>query len=93
MADFKKATGIDIRTVKDPSMCDQWKRFRYDVVTRLVNKIADAVHAKGKKVSAAVFPGPESYAKKLVRQEWNKWDIDAFFPMNYNDFYLEPASW
>lgn len=74
-------------------MCDQWKRFRYDVVTRLVNKIADAVHAKGKKVSAAVFPGPESYAKKLVRQEWNKWNIDAFFPMNYNDFYLEPASW
>lgn len=93
VADFKKATGIDIRTVKDPSMCDQWKRFRYDVVTRLVNKIADAVHAKGKKVSAAVFPGPESYAKKLVRQEWNKWNIDAFFPMNYNDFYLEPASW
>ena len=93
MADFKAATGIDIKAVEDPSKCEEWKQFRYDVVTKLVGKIADAVHAKGKKVSAAVFPGPDSYAKKLVRQEWNKWNIDAFFPMNYNDFYLEPASW
>lgn len=91
--DFKAETGIDIRSIKDPSTCEEWKQFRYDVITRLVNKIAQTVHAKGKKVSAAVFPGPESYAKKLVRQEWNKWEIDAFFPMNYNDFYLEPASW
>lgn len=93
VADFKAATGIDIKAVEDPSKCEEWKQFRYDVVTKLVGKIADAVHAKGKKVSAAVFPGPDSYAKKLVRQEWNKWNIDAFFPMNYNDFYLEPASW
>ena len=55
--------------------------------------IADEVHGKGKKVSAAVFPGPDSHAKWMVRQEWNKWNIDAFFPMNYNDFYLEDASW
>lgn len=93
VADFKAATGIDIKSVEDPSTCEEWKQFRYNVITSLVNKIAETVHAKGKKVSAAVFPGPESYAKKLVRQEWNKWNIDAFFPMNYNDFYLEPASW
>ena len=36
---------------------------------------------------------PHSFAKKLVRQEWNKWDIDAFFPMNYNDFYLKGTNW
>ena len=29
----------------------------------------------------------------MVRQEWNKWDIDMVFPMNYNDFYLQPAEW
>lgn len=29
----------------------------------------------------------------MVRQEWNKWNIDAYFPMNYNDFYEEPATW
>ena len=39
------------------------------------------------------IPGPDSHAKWMVRQEWNKWNIDAFFPMNYNDFYLEDASW
>ena len=93
VADFKAESGIDIKSVEDPSTCEEWKQFRYNRITSLVNKIAAAVHAKGKKVSAAVFPGPDSYAKKLVRQEWNKWDIDAFFPMNYNDFYLEPASW
>jgi len=93
VGDFKAATGIDILAMDDPSTCQEWKQFRYDVVTRLVARIAEAVHAKGKKVSAAVFPGPEAYALKLVRQEWNKWPIDAFFPMNYNDFYLEPASW
>lgn len=93
VADFKAESGIDIKAMEDPSTCEEWKQFRYNRITNLVNKIADAVHAKGKKVSAAVFPGPDSYAKKLVRQEWNKWNIDAFFPMNYNDFYLEPASW
>ena len=93
VADFKAATGIDIKSVEDPSKCKEWAQFRCDVITRLVGRIADAVHAKGKKVSAAVFPAPESYAKRMVRQEWNKWKIDAVFPMNYNDFYLEPASW
>lgn len=91
--DFKATTGIDIRSIEDPSICEEWKQFRYDIITCLVNQIAEAVHAKGKKISAAVFLGPDSYAKKLVRQEWNKWKIDAFFPMNYNDFYLESVSW
>lgn len=93
VADFKAATGIDIKSVEDPSQCAEWAQFRCDLITKLVNRIADTVHAKGKKVSAAVFPGPDSYAKKMVRQEWNKWNIDAFFPMNYNDFYLEDAAW
>ncbi|SEF75988.1 glycoside hydrolase family 10 protein [Parabacteroides chinchillae] len=93
VADFKAATGIDILTVEDPSKCPEWAQFRCDVITNLVNKISDAVHAKGKKLSAAVFPGPDSHAKWMVRQEWDKWNLDAVFPMNYNDFYLEPASW
>ena len=93
VADFKAATGIDIKSVEDPSKCAEWAQFRCDLITKLVNRIADEVHGKGKKVSAAVFPGPDSHAKWMVRQEWNKWNIDAFFPMNYNDFYLEDASW
>jgi hypothetical protein len=91
-AGFKAVSGIDIRSVEDPSACEEWKEFRYNQITGLVNRLAAHIHAKGKKVSAAVFPGP-TLAKKLVRQEWDKWDIDAFFPMNYNDFYLEGPEW
>lgn len=90
---FKKKTGIDIRKVKDPSKCKEWAQFRCDAVTSLVNQLAEVVHAKGKKISADVFPGPYSHAVPMVRQEWNKWKVDALFPMNYNDFYLKKASW
>ena len=90
---FKEKTGIDIRKVTDPSKIKEWAQFRCDAVTDLVNAIAEAVHKEGKKISADVFPGPYSHAVWMVRQEWNKWNLDAVFPMNYNDFYLEPASW
>lgn len=92
-AAFLKETGIDIRKVEDPSTCKEWAQFRCDAVTALVNELVEVIHAKGKKVSADVFPGPQSYAVWMVRQEWDKWNVDAYFPMNYNDFYLEPASW
>ena len=91
--DFKAQTGIDIRAVEDPSKVAEWAEFRCQSVTDLVNDICAAVHKVGKKVSADVFPGPDSHAKWMVRQDWGKWDVDMLFPMNYNDFYLEPASW
>lgn len=90
---FQDQTGINIRKVTDPSKVEEWAQFRCDAVTDLVNEIATAVHAQGKKLSADVFPGPKSYARWMVRQEWDKWNLDAVFPMNYNDFYEEPASW
>lgn len=93
VADFKAKTGIDIKAVKDPSQVEEWKQFRYDLITNLVNRLAVMVHSKNKEINAAVFPGPNSIAKKIVRQEWDKWKIDAFFPMNYNDFYLEGTKW
>jgi len=93
VSDFKAQTGIDIKTVNDPSQVEEWKQFRCDLITNLVNRLTKAVHAKNKQINAAVFPGPGSVAKKIVRQEWDKWDIDAFFPMNYNDFYLEGTKW
>jgi uncharacterized lipoprotein YddW (UPF0748 family) len=89
---FRSASGIDILSFDDPSTCEEWKQFRYDQITNIVNRLAETIHGKGKKLSAAVFPGP-GLAKKLVRQEWNKWNLDAIFPMNYNDFYLEGADW
>ena len=93
VSDFQSKTGIDIRAIEDPSKCEEWAEFRCNVVTALVNRIAAVIHAQGKKISADVFPGPDSYARWMVRQQWNDWAVDAVFPMNYNDFYLEPASW
>jgi hypothetical protein len=93
VADFKAKTGIDIKSVEDPSQIGEWKQFRYDLITDLVNRLTEMVHSKNKQINAAVFPGPNSVAKKIVRQEWDKWNIDAFFPMNYNDFYLEGTKW
>ena len=90
---FKEKSGIDIKSVKNPSQVEAWKQFRYNLITNIVNKLADVVHSKNKVISAAVFPGPNSIAKKLVRQEWDKWNLDAFYPMNYNDFYLEDTEW
>lgn len=90
---FKSKTGIDIKAVEDPTKVEEWKAFRYDLITNLVNRLATKIHSRGKQINAAVFPGPGSVAKKLVRQEWNKWNLDTYFPMNYNDFYLEGTDW
>jgi hypothetical protein len=91
-ADFKAQSGIDITVAEDPTQIPEWKQFRYDLITNIVNQLTEVAHSRGKKINGAVFPGP-SIAKKLVRQEWNKWPLDAFFPMNYNDFYLEDSKW
>lgn len=93
VADFKDQSGIDILKVEDPSQVEEWKQFRYDLITSIVNRLSKKIKATGKTTSAAVFPGPHSVAKKIVRQEWNKWELDAFYPMLYNDFYLEKPSW
>lgn len=90
VADFEARVG---RKLTNPSNDAKWNQFRKDVITNLVNRISDAVHAQGKKVSADVFPGPYTYAERMVRQEWDKWDVDEFFPMNYNDFYLADTKW
>ncbi len=68
-----------------------WAQFRMETLTKCVNIIAKAIHEKGKRVSVDVFPA--GYATKLVRQDWEKWNVDMFFAMNYNDFYLEDVNW
>ncbi len=91
-SDFKAKSGIDIKEVEDPSQVEEWKQFRYDLITTMVNRLSDVTHSKNKKINAAVFPGP-TISKKLVRQDWGKWNLDAVYPMNYNDFYLEGPEW
>ncbi|WP_282126912.1 hypothetical protein [Marinifilum flexuosum] len=92
-ADFKEKTGVEITDQAEARDLQEWKKFRQDLITKIVNRLVEDVHAQGKDITAAVFPGPYSHAVKMVRQEWNQWNLDAFLPMNYNDFYLEGTEW
>jgi uncharacterized lipoprotein YddW (UPF0748 family) len=91
-AQFQKRTGIDPRKLEDPALNPEWRKYRYDSISRLVNKLADAAHNRGTLLTAAVFPTP-AIAKKLVRQDWVSWDLDAVYPMIYHSFYEEDVEW
>lgn len=90
---FRKETGIDINQVEDPAKVEAWAQFRCDQLTFFVDKVSKAVHNLGKKVSVDVFPGPFTYAEHMVRQQWNQWMVDMFFPMNYNNLYEKGPEW
>jgi uncharacterized lipoprotein YddW (UPF0748 family) len=89
---FRQQSGADPLTLPDPTADAAWRRFRWDSVTGLVRRLAATVHAAGKPISAAVFPTP-AIARALVRQAWDEWPLDAFFPMIYHAFYEELVPW
>jgi uncharacterized lipoprotein YddW (UPF0748 family) len=89
---FARQTGRDPLELSDPTQDVEWREFRWQSVTGLVEVLAEAVHARGKPISAAVFPTPK-LARRLVRQAWDDWPLDAFFPMIYHSFYNEDLSW
>nr|MBP6716837.1 hypothetical protein [Acidobacteriota bacterium] len=39
-----------------------------------------------------VFPGP-SLARTMVRQDWGRFNLDAYFPMLYHTFYDAGPEW
>jgi uncharacterized lipoprotein YddW (UPF0748 family) len=80
--------GYDPREQADPSTDTTWLQFRYDQVTEVANLLADMTHKHGKIISASPFPSP-SIARKLVRQDWDKWNLDIVFPMMYTGFYAD----
>ena len=89
---FKVLTGRDPLDVEFPQEDQSWINFRLDAITRVVKAIADEVRGNGYYLSGAVFPGP-TMAKRMVRQDWGNWCLDAYFPMIYNGFYYEGPSW
>lgn len=90
--EFRKLEGTDPLELPDPTRDIRWREFRYRSITTVVNTLAEVAHQHGKRITAAVFPTPQ-IARKLVRQEWEKWHLDAFFPMIYHNFYNEPVEW
>ncbi len=89
---FAAIDGRDPLEIPDPPSDEAWRRFRWDSVTGAVRELASAVHAHGKPITAAVFPTP-TIARTLVRQAWDEWPLDRFFPMLYHSFYLEDIPW
>ncbi len=84
--------GRDPMEIADPAHDQEWLHYRYKSVTRLVDQVTKAVHGQGKEITAAVFPTP-SMARKICRQDWDKWSLDLFCPMIYHSFYNEPLEW
>lgn len=88
-SEFKKQTGIDVMKLEDPTASKEWRQFRYDRITNLVNNILIPAARKHKKpVTAAVFPNWEG-----VRQQWSAWNLDAVLPMLYHGFYNKGIDW
>ena len=89
---FKEIFNKDPLDFKNPELSTEWRQFRLNAITTLVNEIVDIAHSKNKKVTAAVFPFPEM-SRQMVRQAWNDWNLDAAYPMLYQNFYLENINW
>ena len=89
---FRALDGRDPLEIPDPPADEAWRRFRWDSVTGAVRELAEAAHEHGKPITAAVFPTP-AIARTLVRQDWDRWPLDRFFPMLYQSFYLEDIPW
>jgi hypothetical protein len=89
---FKEVSGRDPLEIKDPAHDQEWLHFRYDTVTNVVKQLAGVVKRHRKVITAAVFPTP-SMARKICRQDWDKWPLDAVCPMTYNSFYEAGVEW
>jgi uncharacterized lipoprotein YddW (UPF0748 family) len=86
---FKEQADFDPLEMKDPSLSVQWRQFRYDTITSLVNnRLVPIAKKYGRQITAAVFPNWEA-----VRQQWMTWNLDGFLPMLYHNFYNGDLKW
>lgn len=77
---------------KNTAIDMEWKNFRLNAIKSVVDDAYQIVHKYHKDLTAAVFPYPEM-ADHMVRQRWDKWDIDEVYPMIYHGFYNEEIDW
>ncbi|WP_417363587.1 family 10 glycosylhydrolase [Galbibacter sp.] len=92
VSEFEKIHHKNPRELSNPAVDMEWKQFRLNQIKAVVDDAYDIVHKHGKKLSAAVFPYPEM-ADHMVRQRWDKWNIDMVLPMIYHNFYNEEVDW
>jgi len=89
---YKAQKGVDPLEMEHPDQSPSWRKYRYDRITNVVNTLAKVAQQHKKPISAAVFPTPE-IAKRIVRQDWTNWNLNAICPMIYHGFYKEDVSW
>lgn len=92
VSEFESVHHKNPREFKNPAIDMEWKQFRYNKIKQLVDDATAIVHKKGKMITAAVFPYPEM-AGQMVRQRWDKWNVDRVYPMIYHNFYNEETDW
>lgn len=91
-AGFKALFGKDPIEMEHPELSTEWRQYRLNAVTKLVNEIAQITQEHKIGLTAAVFPFPEM-SRQMVRQAWDDWDLDAAYPMLYHNFYRENINW
>lgn len=92
ISEFQKIHHKNPLESENPAIDMEWKNFRLNAIRNVVNEAYTIAHKYDKNLTAAVFPYPEM-ADHMVRQRWDKWDIDAVFPMIYHGFYNEEVDW
>ena len=89
---FKEIFGKDPKNFEHPELNTEWRQYRLNAVSSLVNELVDIAHEAGHKMTAAVFPFPEM-SRQMVRQPWDDFNLDAAYPMVYHNFYREHINW
>ena len=90
--EFEKVHHKNPRDSDNTAIDMEWKNFRLNAIKSVVDDAYAIVHKYNKKLTAAVFPYPEM-ADHMVRQRWDKWNIDEVYPMIYHSFYNEEIDW
>ena len=92
VSEFERIHHKNPKNSDNPAIDMEWKNFRLNQVKAIVDEAYAIAHTHKKQLTAAVFPYPEM-ADHMVRQRWDKWDVDAVLPMIYNSFYNEEIDW
>ena len=90
--EFTAQSGYDPLSLPDPSIDVAWREFRWNSIIEMVTLLSQTVRAHNCQISAAVFPTP-TLARLQVRQAWEKWPLDAVFPMTYHKFHNQDIPW
>ena len=92
IAEFESIHHKNPKNSKNVALDIEWKNFRLNKIRAVVNDAYKIARKHDKKLTAAVFPYPEM-ADHMVRQRWDKWNIDEVYPMIYHGFYNEELDW